>query len=150
MWSGAFSTDLTKAGVSDVKWEPLADDDFPFDTYVVDESEVDDAEFASDEFDVESRLEIEDRDPSPDARKSWKDDSFSDTRRGVLWVRFNTRSSYYGFPCDFAAYKQFRASGYTRRWLNEKYRINYIGDWGWPWGREHNVVYSQRYGFFTI
>lgn len=134
MWNGALSPTLSKA-VTRTKWEPLEDDDDPFNTYVMEEAEVDDAEFSSDIFDEEATLEIEDRNPGPRAKRVWKEDEKEPSQRGILWIQFMRSSGYYGFPCTYKKYLEFQESNFSSNWFNSNFKINHIGDWGWPWGR---------------
>lgn len=139
-----------KAGVANVKWEPLEDGDDPFNTYEVDEFEVDDAEFVDDVLDTGSTLEIENRNPSGKARKNWKETEHDARTRGILWVQFLRSATYYGFPCPFGKYLEFQEAGFSSNWFNSNFTINYVGDWGWPWGRTRPAGYAPGFGFYTI
>lgn len=40
----------------------------------------------------------------------------------------------------YADYLDFEASDFSRSWMNDNLPIDYVGDWGWPWGRDHSSV----------
>lgn len=143
MWNGAFSPQLEKAS-SQAKWEPLADDDDPFNTYIEDEIEFDDPAFAEDIFDVVEELEIVNRSPSSKAKKSWDEDAHPKDKRGILWIKMRvaTTSQDYGFPATFGQYLEFQGARFSLSWIRSNYNINYVGDWGWPWGRTRQTGWA--------
>lgn len=48
----------------------------------------------------------------------------------------------------YQQYLDFKSAGFSRSWINDNLSINYVGDWGWPWGRAQDKSGGKR--FFTI
>lgn len=52
---------------------------------------------------------------------------------GILYVKLN--GSWYSWEVTYQDYLDFESADFSRSWLNENLPINYVGGWGWPWGR---------------
>lgn len=96
---------------------------------------------------------------SPDLQKRALDVSFDpentddlDSRPpeqiiGIMTVMLNGKP--YKWEVTYAEFLAFQKAGFSSSYLNANFPITYIGDWGWPWGRVHNVGYHPTYGFYT-
>lgn len=62
---------------------------------------------------------------------------------GSIFVTFPNGEEY-EFPNEeYGDYLDFEQTGFDMSWVNENLDINYVGDWGWPWGRTEQTGWAS-------
>lgn len=115
MWDGTFSPELQKRRVESW-WIPERHATF---------DEIDTEEWNEDRMDQMTSEFIED---------------YDEDFEGTLIVKLGNQK--YAWPCTAGEYLDFKKSGFSLAYLNRHFPIMYVGDWGWPYGRDHTSVSS--------
>lgn len=127
MWNGAFTPAFIKMKL-DTAWVPE-----PFS-----------------EINLETEDDEEYNEEIMDQRTSQFVDDYAPDFEGTMFVRMpiKTGNRIYAYPCTAGEYMKFAKAGFDSAYLNQHFKIKYVGDWGWPWGRERRAAFIDEIGDF--
>ena len=59
---------------------------------------------------------------------------------GIMTVLLSGKE--YRWEVTYQEFLDFEGAGFDSAYLNDNFPINYIGDWGWPWGRTRQTGWA--------